>query len=93
MRFDSAHACTQRCAALADPVPSLPFPPSGIHCQERLRQQQLESLKAWQAKQEKEAQARPEAKRWIDPAIIDRCALPGHPIFGADGMGATGSKI
>ena len=27
---------------------------------------------AAQAKQEKEAAARPEAKRWIDPAIIDR---------------------
>jgi hypothetical protein len=49
-------------------VPPVPTPPR----QERLRQQQLESLKAWQAKQEKEAAARPEAKRWIDPAIIDR---------------------
>ncbi|KIZ02190.1 hypothetical protein MNEG_5769 [Monoraphidium neglectum] len=40
--------------------------------QERRRQEQLEALKIWQAKQEKEAQARPEAKRWIDPALIDR---------------------
>jgi len=39
---------------------------------ERQRQEQVEALKVWQAKQEKVAKARPEAKRWIDPAIIDR---------------------
>ncbi|KAI8462386.1 MAG: hypothetical protein J3K34DRAFT_476207 [Monoraphidium minutum] len=47
---------------------------SEMERQERRRQDQLEALKAWQAKQEQEAKARPEAKRWIDPAIIDRRA-------------------
>ncbi len=40
--------------------------------QERARQEQIDKLKVWQAKQEAEAKARPEAKQWIDPAIIDR---------------------
>lgn len=40
--------------------------------QEAARLAQLEKLKEWQAKQEKEAQKRPEAKRWIDPALIDK---------------------
>jgi hypothetical protein len=40
--------------------------------QEAARLAQLEKLKEWQAKQEKEAQQRPEAKRWIDPALIDK---------------------
>lgn len=39
--------------------------------QERLRQEQLEKMKQWQAKAEKEAQGRPEAKRWIDERIIE----------------------
>lgn len=46
---------------------------------------QVEKLKAWQAAQEREASLRPEAKRWIDPAIIERCVLSernaGHPVF------------
>lgn len=33
---------------------------------------QVEKLKAWQAAQEREASVRPEAKRWIDPAIVER---------------------
>jgi hypothetical protein len=33
---------------------------------------QLEKLKAWQAAQERVAAARPEAKRWINPDIIER---------------------
>lgn len=36
---------------------------------------QVEKLKAWQAAQEREASSRPEAKQWIDPAIIERCVL------------------
>jgi hypothetical protein len=57
---------------------------------ERQRQEQVEALKVWQAKQEQEAKARPEAKRWIDPAIIDRRVfevLSGGPCivcFGAE---------
>lgn len=33
---------------------------------------QMEKLRAWQAAQEREAAIRPEAKRWIDPALVDR---------------------
>jgi hypothetical protein len=40
---------------------------------------QVEKLKAWQAAQEREAAVRPEAKRWIDPAIVERCAGVGAP--------------
>eukprot|EP00879_Flechtneria_rotunda_P015380 GHRR01016079.1.p1 GENE.GHRR01016079.1~~GHRR01016079.1.p1 ORF type:complete len:262 (+),score=105.62 GHRR01016079.1:1221-2006(+) len=40
--------------------------------QEAARKAQVEKLKEWQAVQEKEAAARPEAKRWIDPAIVER---------------------
>lgn len=40
--------------------------------QEKARLAQLEKLKEWQAKQEREAAARPEAKRWIDPAIVEK---------------------
>jgi hypothetical protein len=36
------------------------------------RHDQVDKLRAWQAAQEREAAVRPEAKRWIDPAIIDR---------------------
>eukprot|EP00878_Enallax_costatus_P025426 GHUV01027202.1.p1 GENE.GHUV01027202.1~~GHUV01027202.1.p1 ORF type:complete len:436 (+),score=163.52 GHUV01027202.1:3278-4585(+) len=40
--------------------------------QEAARKAQVEKLKAWQAAQEKEASVRPEAKRWIDPALVDK---------------------
>ncbi|KAF6260771.1 hypothetical protein COO60DRAFT_846345 [Scenedesmus sp. NREL 46B-D3] len=40
--------------------------------QEAARRAQVEKLKAWQAAQEREAAVRPEAKRWIDPAIVER---------------------
>ncbi len=40
--------------------------------QERARQAQLERMKVKQAQQEQDAKSRPEAKKWIDPAIIDR---------------------
>lgn len=39
-----------------------------------LLHRQFEKLKAWQAAQEREAAVRPEAKRWIDPALVERCA-------------------
>lgn len=40
--------------------------------QEAARKAQVDKLKAWQAAQEREAAVRPEAKRWIDPAIVER---------------------
>ncbi|KAK9824679.1 hypothetical protein WJX72_012321 [[Myrmecia] bisecta] len=40
--------------------------------QEAARTEQLNRVKAVQARQAEEAQSRPESKRWIDPAIIER---------------------
>eukprot|EP00775_Hariotina_reticulata_P009578 gene9578-9740_t len=40
--------------------------------QEAARKAQLEKIKAWQAAQEREAAARPEAKHWIDPALLEK---------------------
>ncbi len=40
--------------------------------QERTRKEQLERLKAVQARQAADAASRPEAKTWIDPALIDK---------------------
>ena len=55
--------------------------------QERARKEQLERLKAVQARQAADAASRPEAKTWIDPAIIDkylRC-VPSPPGWAVGG--------